>query len=114
MMSRRARALFAGSLAFALLPILSWAVAHSARAHSYAAMAWVQPPAKSPTAVQSVRGGTHEAIAHHLKVTPLVPARRLAFVASVSRYGVDTVSERARRDVTLARLHPARAPPAAS
>ena len=113
-MSRRARSLFAGTLAFALLPILSWAVAHTARAHSYAAMAWVQPPAKAPTAVQSVRGGTHEAIVHHLKVTPLVPARRLALVASVSRYGVDAVIERARRDVTLARLHPARAPPAVS
>src|SRR5262245_49240779 len=114
MMGRRARSLFAGTLAFALLPILSRAVAHTARAHSYAAMAWVQPPTKSPAAAQSVRGGTHEAIAHHLKFTPLVPARRLAFGASVARYGVDAVIERARRDVTLARLHPARAPPAAS
>jgi len=77
-------------------------------------MAWVQPPAKSPTAAQSVRGGTHEAIAQHLKVTPLAPARRLAFVVSVSRYGVDAVIERARREVVLARLHPARAPPAVS
>ena len=113
-MSRRVRSLFAGTLAFVLLPILSRAVAHTARAHSYAAMAWVQPPAKSPTAVQTVRGGTHEAIAHHLQVTPLVAARRLALVASVSRYGVDAVIERARRNVTVARLHPARAPPAVS
>ena len=114
MVSRRARALFAGTLAFGLLPVLSCAVAHTARAHSYTAMAWAQTPGKSPTAVQSVRGGTREPIAQHLKVTPLAPARRLAIVASVSRYGVDAAIERARRDVTVARLHPARAPPAVS
>ena len=114
MVSRRARSLFAATLAVALLPVLSWAVAHTARAHSYAAMAWAPTPAKSPTAVQSVRGGTHEPIADHLKVTPLAPARWLAIFTSASRYGVDAVIERARRDVTVARLHPARAPPAVS
>ena len=112
MVVRRARPLFAAWIAIGLLPLFWTAGTGAAEARAHAAMAWMQFQAKAPSAAQTVRAGSTDAIAHHPTATPFAPADPFSLGATVRRSEVVPSVERALRTVARARLHPARAPPA--
>jgi hypothetical protein len=111
MVPRRARAFFAASLAFALLPLLSLAAGpEEARAH--AAMAWMQFQAKSQPAVHGVRTGLSEATTHQHAATPFLLSSPFSFGLTATTHAASASIDDTPRGVASAKLHPARAPPA--
>jgi hypothetical protein len=113
MVTRRARSVFGLCLAFALLPFVTMA-AGGTTARAYAAMAWMQFQAKSQSSADLPRTGSTQTDAHHLPVTPFVPAAPLSLALSSRAPARTSFAPHALVVRAVVRLHPARAPPSLS
>ena len=112
MFLRRARALFAVSLVFGLLQLLSLAVASTGKARTDAPRSsWMPLLQKTPAATQGMRAGVTETDDHHTAPTSFTPSALYRFGVP-SRVSLPPASSARSLDASVpAGQQRARAPP---
>lgn len=111
---RRLRALFAVSLTFGVLQLLSLAAASGSEARADATRMWMPLQQKLQTNVHGLRSGLVESDAHHVPATPFEASASTALTTLV-RVVVPSISSAPAIGAAAPTDRPlARAPPSAS